>query len=149
MTNHTDAPGTSNRRDPGNEAGTDAVAPAAPATSRSDFRHLPWEAVPHERTRQGVERRMVWGERLMVCRLEFPPHVVTPVHTHPHEQITMVDRGRVRFLVAGEERIAAAGDVLHFPPNVEHGATMLDDEVVLFDIFSPVREDFLADDPRE
>ena len=33
---------------------------------------------------------------------------------------------------------------MHFPSNVEHGATMLDEEVVLIDIFSPVREDFLA-----
>jgi hypothetical protein len=37
-----------------------------------------------------------------------------------------------------------AGDVLHFPPNVVHGATMLDEEVVLIDIFTPIREDFLA-----
>lgn len=35
-----------------------------------------------------------------------------------------------------------AGDVLHFLPNVAHGATMLDEEVVLIDIVTPVREDF-------
>jgi quercetin dioxygenase-like cupin family protein len=33
--------------------------------------------------------------------------------------------------------------VLHFPPGVRHGATMLDEPVVLIDIFSPIREDFL------
>ncbi|MEK6283142.1 MAG: hypothetical protein AABN95_22525 [Acidobacteriota bacterium] len=43
----------------------------------------------------------------------------------------------------GKERIASAGDVLHFPPNCWHGATMMDQEVVLIDIFSPIREDFL------
>ncbi len=65
------------------------------------------------------------------------------MHSHPHEQITIVERGRVRFTIDGQERIASAGDVLHFPRGVRHGATMLDEEVVLIDIFSPVREDFL------
>jgi quercetin dioxygenase-like cupin family protein len=79
----------------------------------------------------------------MVCRIRFAPRVVTPVHTHPHEQVTLVERGRVEFTIGGERRIASAGDVLYFPSDLEHGATMLDEEVVLVDIFSPVREDFL------
>jgi quercetin dioxygenase-like cupin family protein len=79
---------------------------------------------------------------MLICRLSFAPGVVTQVHQHPHEQMTIVERGRVRFLVAGEERLAEAGDVLLFPPGVEHGATILDEPAVLIDIFSPPREDF-------
>jgi quercetin dioxygenase-like cupin family protein len=108
-----------------------------------DFQHRDWTTIPVERLAEGIERQMIWGERLMVCRLRFAPRVVTAVHSHPHEQITIVERGRVQFFVNGQPRIAAAGDVLHFPPHCEHGATMLDEEVVLVDIFSPVREDFL------
>lgn len=111
--------------------------------STLDYQHLPWDAIPAEAIAPGIERRMIWGERLMICRLRFDPHVVTAVHTHPHEQMTLVERGRVRFTVDGAERIAAAGDVLHFPANIPHGATMLDEEVVLVDIFTPLREDFL------
>jgi quercetin dioxygenase-like cupin family protein len=112
--------------------------------STLDYRHLPWEALPAEAIAPGIERRMIWGERMMICRLRLAPHVVTAVHSHPHEQITLVERGRVRFTIDGVERIASTGDVLHFPPNLPHGATMLDEEVVLLDIFSPVREDFLT-----
>ena len=36
------------------------------------------------------------------------------------------------------------GDILVFPPSIMHGATMLEEEVVLIDIFSPPREDFLS-----
>jgi quercetin dioxygenase-like cupin family protein len=72
---------------------------------------------------------------------------VTPAHDHPHEQMTIVERGRVLFTIGAEERIAEAGDVLHFPPNNWHGATMLDEEVILIDIFSPLREDFLIRQP--
>jgi quercetin dioxygenase-like cupin family protein len=106
--------------------------------------HLNWSEIPAEQVGEGIERQMVVGERLMACRLRFAPFVVTPEHEHPHEQMTIVERGRVRFNVEGEERVASAGDVLHFPPGCWHGATMLDEEVVLIDIFTPLREDFLA-----
>ena len=102
-----------------------------------------WTSIPTERVADGIVRQLVTGERMMVCRLQFEPNVVTAVHSHPHEQITMIERGRVRFSVDGTERIVSAGDVLHFPSNVPHGATMLDEPVVLIDIFSPIREDFL------
>jgi quercetin dioxygenase-like cupin family protein len=103
-----------------------------------------WSGVPVEQLEEGIERQMIVGEKLMVCRLRFAPHVTTPAHDHPHEQLTFVERGRVLFTVGEEERIAVAGDLLHFPPNSWHGATMLDEEVVLIDIFCPIREDFLA-----
>lgn len=86
---------------------------------------------------------MVVGENLMICRLRFAPFVVTPEHRHRHEQMTIVEKGRVRFFIEGEERIAVKGDVLNFPSNCLHGATMLEEEVILIDIFTPIREDFL------
>ena len=110
-----------------------------------EFQHRDWSSLPVERIADGIERQMLWGDRIMVCRLRFAPRVVTAVHVHPHEQITIVERGRVVFTVDGEERVAGAGDVLHFPSGIRHGATMLDDEVVLIDIFSPIREDFLPE----
>lgn len=106
--------------------------------------HIAWAQVPVEQLEEGIERQMITGENLMICRLRFAPHVVTAAHDHPHEQMTLVERGRVLFTVGDQERIAQAGDVLHFPPGAWHGATMLDEEVILVDIFSPIREDFLA-----
>jgi len=104
---------------------------------------LNWENIPFERVGDGIERQMIVGEKLMICRLRFAPFVVTPEHDHPHEQMTIVEKGRVRFFIEGKEKIAEPGDVLHFPSNCWHGATMLDEEVVLIDIFTPIREDFL------
>jgi hypothetical protein len=102
------------------------------------FQHRDWSTIPVERIADGIERQMIWGNRVMVCRLRFKPHV----------QITIVERGRVRFTINGSERVASAGDILHFPSELAHGATMLDEEVVLIDIFSPVREDFLQQEAR-
>ena len=102
-----------------------------------------WDTIPAERVADGIARQMVVGEKLMICRLTIQPRVVTPVHSHVHEQVTMVERGRVLYSVDGVERVVSAGDVLHFPPNLPHGATMLEEEVVLVDVFTPMREDFL------
>src|SRR2546423_4128871 len=103
-----------------------------------------WAIIHHKQLEEGIERQMIVGAKLMVCRLRFAPHVVTPPHDHPHEQMTIVERGRVLFTIGNEQRLAQAGEVLCFPSGTWHGATMLEDEVVLVDIFSPIREDFLA-----
>ena len=105
--------------------------------------HLNWAAIPVEQVSEGIERQMVVGDRMMICRFRFQPFLVTPEHDHPHEQMTIVERGKVRFFIEGKERIASTGDVLHFPSKCWHGATMMDEEVVLIDIFTPLREDFL------
>lgn len=107
-------------------------------------KHTDWANVPVEQLEAGIERQMVIGEKLMICRLRFAPHVVTPAHDHPHEQMTIVEHGPVLFTVGSEERVAQTGDVLYFPSGTWHGATMLEEEVVLVDIFSPIREDFLT-----
>ena len=107
--------------------------------------HYEWSVVPVEELGNGIERQVIVGKQMMICRLRFAPHIVTPPHEHPHEQLTLVERGRVLFVIEEEERIAQAGDVLHFPPGCRHGATMLDEEVVLLDIFTPLREDILFD----
>jgi len=102
-----------------------------------------WATIPSEPIADGIARQMMWGDRVMVCRLTFAPGVVTAVHSHPHEQIVLVERGRVRFTVDGHDYLASAGDIVHFRSGCQHGATILDEETVLIDIFSPIREDFL------
>jgi quercetin dioxygenase-like cupin family protein len=113
----------------------------------SIFKHTQltdWNTVPVETLADGTRRQLFTGENLMVCRLVFPPNLVTAEHEHPHEQMTMVVRGRVRFVIGEEVVIAEAGDLLRFPSKCWHGATMLDEEVELIDIFTPIRQDFLS-----
>lgn len=117
--------------------------PLATTASALNAKHLNWSSIPIDRPSEGIERQMVVGESMMICRFRFAPFLVTPEHSHPHEQMSIVVSGHVRFYIEGEERIATPGDVLHFPPNCRHGATMMDEEVVLLDVFTPVREDFL------
>jgi len=114
-----------------------------PPNALALFQHLDWTAIPVEQIAEGVTRQLLSGDRLMVCRLTLAARTVTAIHTHVHEQMTLVERGRADFFVEGRKHTAKAGDVLLFPSGIQHGATMLDEEVVLIDIFSPPREDFL------
>ena len=119
-----------------------------PPRALAAFQHTDWSVVPVEQVAEGVHRQMVVGDRVMVCRLTIAPNTVTPIHTHVHEQVTLVQRGSADFFVEGQRRTAKAGDVLVFPSGILHGATMLDEEVVLIDIFSPPREDFMPGGKR-
>lgn len=112
-------------------------------TTPQAYQSWNWATIPHEAIAPGIVRQMVYGEALMICRLTLAPGTVANAHSHVHEQMTIVERGRVRFVVGTEERVFGPGDILHFPSHFWHGATMLDDEVVLIDIFSPRRDDFL------
>jgi len=104
---------------------------------------LDWTHIPVEAIGAGIERQVVVGDALMICRLRFQPFVVTEPHDHPHEQMTVVEKGRVLFTIGREQREVGPGTILHFPSGVWHGATMLDEEVILLDIFTPIRQDFL------
>lgn len=90
----------------------------------------------------GLTLRPFAGDRLMVVRVDGPAGAQAPVHAHPHEQMCLIVSGRVRFRIGEEHTEARAGDVLHIPSCVEHGAELLED-TVFFDIFHPVRELFL------
>lgn len=107
-----------------------------------------WATVPAERLSDRIVRQMVYGDRLMICRLTISPGTETPAHDHPHEQMTIVEKGRVRFTLGTKDETFGPGDVILVPSGLWHGATMLDEEVVLIDIFSPIREDFLSQPGR-
>jgi quercetin dioxygenase-like cupin family protein len=70
---------------------------------------------------------------------------VVPEHSHPNEQISMLDQGSLRFVIAGQEILVKAGEVLRIPPHVPHSAEALEDAVAV-DLFSPVREDWIRGD---
>src|SRR3712207_3421747 len=93
----------------------------------------------------GIRRRTIAvGERMMqmLVALDAGSHV--PEHQHPHEQLTHVLRGRLRFSVAGATQELEAGQSLCIPGAVPHAADVLEDTLVI-DTFSPPREELLAE----
>ena len=92
----------------------------------------------------GTDRRiMAYCDALMVCELTFKKGTTSALHKHPHDQITYVVRGSLKFSVGGEINIVQAGDTVYMPSGVEHGVLEALDESVIVDTFAPKRADFL------
>ncbi len=91
----------------------------------------------------GVRRRHLSGDNVMLVEVTLDDGAVVPEHRHPHEQLSNVIAGRIEFVVGGQKQVLGPGEAVLIPSDVLHIATALEPSVTL-DIFSPIREDFLA-----
>ena len=94
----------------------------------------------------GIRRRTIAaGERMMQMLVVLERGAHLPEHRHPHEQLTHVLRGRLRFSIAGEPRELGPGESVCLAGGTPHAADALEETLVV-DTFSPPREDLLAED---
>lgn len=96
----------------------------------------------------GLETTILTGlngeKMMMVLNSTLPGHTV-PMHSHPHEQIGVVYKGKATLRIGEEERVVQEGDFYCIPGGVPHGDTCIGDKpFVMLDIFYPVREDFVG-----
>ncbi len=89
-------------------------------------------------------RTLVHGERTLMGEFQIDAGAVIPAHQHPSEQTGYLVSGRLRFEVEGVATVAAPGDSWNLASGVVHGATALED-VVVIEVFSPPRKDYLAE----
>jgi quercetin dioxygenase-like cupin family protein len=94
-----------------------------------------WSQIAEERVNPLATRQMVHTEAMTVARRRFLKGAVTNAHSHADEQISMVESGVVRFVVAGEERIVSANEAIVIRSNVFHQVEALEDSVVT-DVFA-------------
>jgi quercetin dioxygenase-like cupin family protein len=99
--------------------------------------------LPATQMLEGVLRREVHLDHVMLTFFDFEPGSVVPEHSHPHEQITYVVRGGMRFTLGDETCTLHAGDGVTIPPSVPHGAVVLDEPTLAIDAWYPLREDYL------
>jgi quercetin dioxygenase-like cupin family protein len=96
----------------------------------------------------GRERYLAHTDHLMMTVLDFdngPMKQPDPPHSHPHEQITYVAEGQVRFFLEDNAYDLSAGDMIAVPADVPHTIQLLTAHARLVDTFSPIREDFLSE----
>jgi quercetin dioxygenase-like cupin family protein len=91
---------------------------------------------------EGARRRTLQdGAKMMLVEVHFQAGAVGAEHSHPHEQVAYVVRGRVTFSLSGQKFEMSAGDSILIPGDVVHGVVAIE-ESVLLDTFAPPREDF-------
>ena len=104
-----------------------------------------WDDLPRERVTDGIDRRLITGDRMMLAHVYLAKGAIVPRHAHHNEQLTYVLEGSLRFWIGedGEqELVVRAGEVLVIPSNVPHKAEALEDTLDV-DVFSPPRQDWL------
>ena len=104
-----------------------------------------WNQVEKEALNPLLTRQVIHSENMTVARLQLAKGCAVPEHHHVNEQITTIEKGRVRCVVSGQERILTAGEMVRFPPHAPHGIEALEDSVAI-DWFSPRREDWIRGD---
>lgn len=93
---------------------------------------------------EGIRRKVLcYDAGVMMVRVAFVAGAVGALHSHPHVQCSLVERGAFEITIAGRTQRLEAGDSFLVPSGAIHGAVALE-EGVLLDVFTPMREDFVA-----
>jgi quercetin dioxygenase-like cupin family protein len=71
------------------------------------------------------------GDEMTFLEIHYTAGVGSPLHTHTHESIAYVVKGKVKSTVGGDEFIMGPGDVCRHPTGVLHGLEALEDSVVV------------------
>ena len=98
-----------------------------------------------------MDRQIFVGDKMLVAKNVLKAGVVVPAHKHPHEQISVVIRGEcdvITYLESGPvKQHCTAGGLALFPGDVEHEVRISPDtDCEIWDLFSPVREEFIPKD---
>ena len=104
-----------------------------------------WSDLPQEQLNDKLSRKFIHGEKIMVAQLFLKKGCVVPEHSHESEQMTLVLTGSLRFQFGAEEKIVGSNQAIDIPSNVKHSVVALEDTLT-YDIFSPIRNDWLAGD---
>ena len=111
----------------------------------AELRTYRWDDMPRETLKEGLGRRIVSGDRVMLTHVYFSAGTEVPQHRHDNEQITYILEGALRFFFGedGEEEITVrAGEVVVIPSDLPHRAVALEDTLDV-DVFAPPRQDWL------
>ncbi|HEY6391313.1 MAG TPA: cupin domain-containing protein [Bryobacteraceae bacterium] len=104
-----------------------------------------WNQVEKEQLSPTFARQVIHSDAMTVARVYLRKGCSVPEHSHHNEQISMMEQGSLKFVVAGQEKVLTAGQVLRIPPHVPHSVEALEDCIAV-DLFSPPREDWIRGD---
>ncbi len=87
-------------------------------------------------------RPLVWERNTLLCEFKLEKGHHIPAHQHPYEQSGHLISGKMNFRIGKTWQLAEPGDSWSIPENVEHEVEILE-EAVVFEVFSPIRHDYL------
>lgn len=105
------------------------------------FTKSSWYERSEEKLDPKLSQRVFSTKNAIVVHYIYEPGLEFENHSHPQEQITIVQSGRLGFEIAGEKIELKPGDICSIAPNVEHSTVVLGNEKVeSISIFTPGTE---------
>lgn len=102
-----------------------------------------WNDLEWIQVDENIRRKQIWLDKLMHVLVEIKSGGKAPMHGHPHEQTGYLLQGTLKVFIGENEKTISAGEGYLVPPNVLHGVEVLGEkDALIFDTFTPQREDF-------
>ncbi len=90
----------------------------------------------------GITRKMVsCGDQCQMIQFDLKKGARIPEHSHPHEQIGYLVKGRFLIMIEEEEFELSEGEGYVVESGTKHSVNVLEDSTAI-DIFAPPREDY-------
>jgi len=87
-------------------------------------------------------RQLIHTDTMTVARAFMKKGCEVPEHSHPNEQVSMIEKGALQFTMDGVAKIARPGDVVRIASNLRHSAVAVEDSIMV-EIFSPPRSEWI------
>ncbi|MCE5308305.1 MAG: cupin domain-containing protein [Acidobacteriales bacterium] len=101
-----------------------------------------WSQIAAEQMTPQLTRQVIYGENMTVARICIEAGVVVAEHHHISEEFLLLEQGKARLSIGGEEKLIAAGQVIRIPSNTAHKFVAIEDCVAI-DLFAPGRLDWI------
>ena len=104
-----------------------------------------WDQMPWEDVIEGISRKVVMADRMMMVMYLFAPNQEWPEEKHEAEQGGYVVKGEALLRLPGEgkEMVLGPGYSYLIPSMKAHSWKILDQEAILLDFFSPPRKELM------
>lgn len=103
---------------------------------------LRFSEIAHREPFPGVKGRYHHSPQMTAGEVTLDAGVAVPMHSHPHDQMTLVLSGRLDFALGNETRELGPGDMVVIPGGVSHGVPRTREACRLVDVFAPTRTDY-------
>ncbi len=103
-----------------------------------------WQKTDKKTVEPNLTQQVFNTGSVMLVRYVYEPGLYFPEHSHPQDQVTLVEKGVLEFTIDGEKVVLDEGAICAIPPNVPHSTAVLSKEhAVALSVFTPVKEDVI------
>ncbi len=97
-----------------------------------------WLETDQQQLDPKLTQRVFNTKNAIVVHYVYEPGLEFDHHSHPQEQITIIQSGQLLFDIEGEKVELNTGDICSIAPNVEHSTTVMgNSKVESISIFTP------------